>query len=141
MPQADPLSVTVAQRYSLLVRARNDTGSDVKNWVIHANMEYVFLSSFDVFTSFGLRRGDRRLIRDAVSRDDRPCRSFSFLIIASFTFIRSHTLFVVVVPHLYPPIPPPIHHTHTRLSVLSSLSFTHPSPSPSSHLLPFASRY
>ena len=34
----DLLSVTVAQRYSVLVTARNDTSS---NWVIHANMDTV----------------------------------------------------------------------------------------------------
>ncbi|KAF9530009.1 ferroxidase [Crepidotus variabilis] len=34
----DLLSVTVAQRYSVLVTARNDTGS---NWAIHANMDSV----------------------------------------------------------------------------------------------------
>ena len=32
----DLLSVTVAQRYSVLVTARNDTSA---NWVIHANMD------------------------------------------------------------------------------------------------------
>ncbi len=32
----DLLSVTVAQRYSVLVTARNDTSS---NWAIHANMD------------------------------------------------------------------------------------------------------
>lgn len=32
----DVLSVTVAQRYSVLVTARNDTSS---NWAIHANMD------------------------------------------------------------------------------------------------------
>ena len=32
----DVLSITVAQRYSVLVTARNDTSS---NWVIHANMD------------------------------------------------------------------------------------------------------
>jgi iron transport multicopper oxidase len=34
----DLLSITVAQRYSVLVTARNDTSS---NWVIHANMDTV----------------------------------------------------------------------------------------------------
>lgn len=33
-------SISVAQRYSFLVTARNDT---TNNWLIHANMEYVFL--------------------------------------------------------------------------------------------------
>ncbi|GJJ10822.1 hypothetical protein Clacol_005050 [Clathrus columnatus] len=33
------VSIAVAQRYSVLVTARNDTGSDVRNWVMHANME------------------------------------------------------------------------------------------------------
>jgi iron transport multicopper oxidase len=32
----DLISVTVAQRYSLLVTARNDTSA---NWAIHANMD------------------------------------------------------------------------------------------------------
>jgi iron transport multicopper oxidase len=32
----DILSITVAQRYSVLVTARNDTSS---NWAIHANMD------------------------------------------------------------------------------------------------------
>ena len=32
----DMLSVSVAQRYSVLVTARNDTSS---NWAIHANMD------------------------------------------------------------------------------------------------------
>jgi iron transport multicopper oxidase len=32
----DLLSVTVAQRYSILVTARNDTSA---NWAIHANMD------------------------------------------------------------------------------------------------------
>ncbi|PBK70630.1 Fet3 protein [Armillaria solidipes] len=34
---ADLLSITVAQRYSVLVTARNDT--NVSNWAIHANMD------------------------------------------------------------------------------------------------------
>lgn len=34
----DLLSVTVAQRYSVLVTARNDTSN---NWIIHANMDTV----------------------------------------------------------------------------------------------------
>ena len=34
----DLLSVTVAQRYSVLVTARNDTSN---NWVVHANMDTV----------------------------------------------------------------------------------------------------
>jgi FtsP/CotA-like multicopper oxidase with cupredoxin domain len=32
----DVLSITVAQRYSVLVTARNDTSS---NWAIHANLD------------------------------------------------------------------------------------------------------
>ena len=41
----DLIAITVAQRYSVLVTARNDTSS---NWVIHANMD---TSMFDVVPS------------------------------------------------------------------------------------------
>ncbi|CAD6939519.1 unnamed protein product, partial [Tilletia caries] len=33
------LTISVAQRYSVLVTARNDTGSAMKNWLLHANMD------------------------------------------------------------------------------------------------------
>lgn len=35
----DLVSLTVAQRYSVLVTARNDSAADTKNWAIHANMD------------------------------------------------------------------------------------------------------
>ncbi|KZT28057.1 multicopper oxidase [Neolentinus lepideus HHB14362 ss-1] len=39
------LSLAVAQRYSVLVYARNDSAADAKNWAIHANMDTVMFDT------------------------------------------------------------------------------------------------
>ncbi|TFK49373.1 Fet3 protein [Heliocybe sulcata] len=39
------LNLAVAQRYSVLVYARNDTDSEAKNWAIHANMDTVMFDT------------------------------------------------------------------------------------------------
>ncbi|EPQ53867.1 ferroxidase [Gloeophyllum trabeum ATCC 11539] len=41
----DMLNLAVAQRYSVLVYARNDSDSDAKNWAVHANMDTVMFDT------------------------------------------------------------------------------------------------